>query len=340
MEQLFEAVEPHMGALVKIKLFASNRRAAKAALLEAFGRIARLDTIFSDYKPESELNRICRFAAEHPVVVSPDLFRVLQSAQCLAKETDGAFDVTAGSLNRLWRDARRHRQLPDAQSVSRARDVCGYRKLELDAVNRTIKLGIRHMQLDLGGIGKGYAADEAIATLLQRGIRCALVNFSGELRFIGNPPGQMGWRIGLKWRNGTRGQIRTVRLTNGAVSTSGGEEQHLCVDGVCYSHIVDPRTGWAVTEPITVSVVAPDGLQADSLSTAISVLGREMGASFIERTHDAAAVTSSETETSAHFGRSFRRELLVFRSPATLCIDPEPLWRGEKSKNLPHHSSS
>jgi len=311
MEQLFEAVEPHMGALVKIKLFASDGREANAALLGAFGRIARLDTILSDYHPESELNRICRFASERPVVVSPDVFRVLQFAQCLAKETDGAFDVTAGPLNRLWREARRHQQLPDAQSVNRARDFCGYRKLELDAVNRTIKLDVRHMQFDLGGIGKGYAADEAIAALLQRGIECALVNFSGELRLIGNPPGQMGWRIGLKWRNGTSAaQMRTVRLTNGAVSTSGGEEQHLCLNGVCYSHIVDPRTGWALTEPITVSVLAPDGLKADSLSTAISVLGREMGASFIERTHDVAAVVSSESEPSVHFGQSFQRELL------------------------------
>jgi thiamine biosynthesis lipoprotein len=311
MEQLFEAVEPHMGALVKIKLFASDRREADAALLQAFGRMARLDMILSDYNPESELNRVCLAAAERAVCVSPDLFRVLQSAQWLATETDGAFDVTAGPLNRLWRAARRHRQLPDAQSLNRARNLCGYRKLELDAVNRTIKLDVRHMQLDLGGIGKGYAADEAIATLLQRGIQCALVNFSGELRVIGTPPGQMGWRIGLKWRDGAWAtQIRSVRLTNGAISTSGGEEQHLCMNGVCYSHIVDPRTGWALTEPITVSALAPDGLRADSMSTAVSVLGREMRAPFIEKSHDVAVVISSETETSVHFGRSFRRESL------------------------------
>jgi len=311
MEQLFEAVEPHMGALVKIKLFASNGREASAALLEAFGRIARLDTILSDYNPESELNRICLAAAKRPVVVSPDLFRVLQSAQRVAIDTDGAFDVTAGPLIRLWREARRYCQLPNPQSLNRARDLCGYRKIELDAVNGTIKLDSRDMRLDLGGIGKGYAADEAIATLLERGIQCALVNFSGELRFTGNPHGQAGWRIGMKWRNGTRAaQIRTVRLTDCALSTSGGEEQHLCVDGVCYSHIVDPRTGWAVTEPITVSVVAPDGVQADSLSTAMSVLGREMRAPFIQRSQYIAAVTSSETETSVHCGQSFRRELL------------------------------
>ena len=311
MEQLFEAVEPHMGALVKIKLFASDRREASAALIEAFGCIGRLDTILSDYNPESELNGICRAAAERPVCVSPELFRVLQFAQRLAMETDGAFDVTAGPLNRLWREARRHGQLPDTHLLNRARDLCGYRKLDLDAGNRTIKLDSRDMQLDLGGIGKGYAADEAIAALRRRGIQCALVNFSVELRFIGNPPGQTGWRIGLKWRDGTRAaQIRTLRLTDGAVSTSGSEEQHLCIKGVCYSHIVDPRTGWALTEPVTVTVLAPNGLQADSLSTGMSVLGREMGASFIQRTHDAAAVTSSEAETSVHFGRTFRRELL------------------------------
>lgn len=311
MEQLFETVEAHMGALVKIKLLAADQREARAALFEAFGRIARLDLLLSDYNPESELNRVCRAAAERAVSVSDDLFLVLQTAQRLAIETDGAFDITAGPLNRLWREARRYRQLPDTRSLNRARDLCGYRKLELDALNRTLKLDVRGMQLDLGGIGKGYAADEAIAALRRQGIQCALVNFSGELRFIGNPPAKTGWRIGLKWSHGPgAAQIRGVRLADGAVSTSGSEEQHLCVNGVCYSHIIDPRTGWALTEQITVSVVAPDGLQADSLSTAISVCGREMGASLIERRHDVAVLTSSGSETGAHFGKSFPRELL------------------------------
>jgi thiamine biosynthesis lipoprotein len=276
-----------MGALVKIKLFAADDREANAALREAFGRIARLDAILSDYDPESELNRVCRGAPERPVPVSADLFRVLQFAQGLAMETDGAFDVTAGPLNRLWRDARRYRTLPDAQALGRTRDLCGYRKLELDAVNRTVKLDVRGMQLDLGGIGKGYAADEAITTLSRRGVQSAFVNFSGELRFIGSPPGETGWRIGLKWQR--------LRLTNGAVSTSGGEEQHVCIHNVSYSHIIDPRTGQALTEPGTVSVVAPDGLHADSLSTAISVLGRERGSSLIERWPGVAVMTSAQS---------------------------------------------
>jgi thiamine biosynthesis lipoprotein len=312
--QLFEAVESHMGALVKIKLVAADCDEADAALREAFARIAGLDAILSDYNPASELNRICRDAVKSRVAVSSDLFQVLQAAQGRALESDGAFDVTAGPLNRVWREARRHRELPDAQSVDRARDLCGYRKLELDPVERTLKLDMPGMQLDAGGIGKGYAADEAIATLSRRGVRSALVNFSGELRFTGNPPGRAGWSIGLKWRNGAgAAETRTLCLSYGAVSTSGAEEQYVCIGGVRYSHIIDPRTGWALREPITVTVMAPDGIRADSLSTAVSVLGREVGPPFVERSDDVAAVISAETTTRAHFGRSFRQESLLLQ---------------------------
>lgn len=316
-EQLFEAVEPHMGALVKIKVVASDYGDARPALREAFARIASLDTILSDYNPASELNRICRDAAKSPNSVSADLFQILRTAQGLALETDGAFDVTAGPLNRMWREARRYHQLPDAQSLDRARDLCGYGKVELDLVNCTVTLDVPGMQLDVGGIGKGYAADEAIATLRSRGVQSALVNFSGELRFTGNPPGETGWRIGLKWRHGNGAeQIRTLRLRGGAVSTSGAEEQYVCVGGVRYSHIIDPRTGWALTEPITVTVIAPDGTRADGLSTAVSVLGREAGPLFIEGSDDAAVVISSETTSSAHFGRQFRDESVIVNSPS------------------------
>src|SRR5579859_1124860 len=189
----FEAVEPHMGTLFRIKLYAADERQAKAAFRAAFDRARDLDAILSDYKPDSELNRI----SQTPERVSDDLFRVLAASQKLAEETGGAFDLTLGPVIRLWREARKNNRLPDAEALREAGARCGYRKLHLDAANRTAALEQPGMQLDVGGIAKGYAADEALAVLKRLGIRSALVAASGDLAFSDPPPGQRGWRIGV-----------------------------------------------------------------------------------------------------------------------------------------------
>src|SRR5438552_3417408 len=161
--RLFEAVEPHMGTLFRIKLYAADEQQAAAAFRAAFARIHDLDAALSDYKPDSELNRVCR--AVRPVKVGEDLFHVLAASQNLAEQTGGAFDVTLGPVIRLWREARKNNRLPDSEALQDAGRRSGYRKLHLDGVNRTATFDQPGMQLDLGGIAKGYAADEALAAL-------------------------------------------------------------------------------------------------------------------------------------------------------------------------------
>jgi len=271
--QPFEAVEPHMGTLVRVKLYAADERQARSAFRAAFDRIKELDAILSDYKLDSELNRI----SQNPLKISDDLFRVLAASQKLAEQTGGAFDVTLGPVIRLWREARKNNRLPDKEALREAGARCGYRKLHLDATNHTAWLDEPGMQLDVGGIAKGYAADEALAALKRLGIRSALVAASGDLAFSDPPPGQRGWKIGV----GSSGRV--LELSNAAVSTSGDAEQHLDADGQRYSHIIDPATGMGLTSGITVSIVAPHGIDADGISTAVSVLGFERGKKFIER---------------------------------------------------------
>jgi thiamine biosynthesis lipoprotein len=271
--QLFEAVEPHMGTLFRIKLYAVDALQAKSAFRAAFDRVRDLDAILSDYKPDSELNQI----SQSPIRVSEDLFRVLAASQKLAEETGGAFDVTLGPVIRLWREARKNHRLPDTEALHEAGSRCGYRKLHLDAANRTAAFGQPGMQLDVGGIAKGYAADEALAALKHLGIRSALVAASGDLAFSNPPPGQRGWRIGVGSSD------RVLELSNAAVSTSGDAEQHLDADGKRYSHIIDPATGMGLTNGITVTIVAPHGIDADGISTAVGVLGPERGKKFIEK---------------------------------------------------------
>jgi thiamine biosynthesis lipoprotein len=298
--QLFEAVEPHMGTLVRIKLYADGARQAKAAFRAAFDRIAQLDDLLSDYKPASELNRICRTAVARPVAAGADLFRVLEASQKLAGETGGAFDVTLGPVIRLWRQARNTNRLPDSAVLREAAGRCGYRKLHLDRAQHTVMLDQAGMQLDAGGIAKGYAADAALSVLAQLGIRSALVAASGDLAFGDPPPGQHGWRIGVDSLDRPEAAFtRVLELSNAAVSTSGDREQHVDIEGTRYSHIIDPVTGMGLSRSIlvpgiTVTIVARHGVDADGLATAVSVLGGERGIAFIERQAGVAALVVTD----------------------------------------------
>ena len=265
LAERFESAEPHMGTLVRITIYASDA----SALPAAFARIRDLDNKLSDYNPESELNQLCRTAHDHPVPVSADLFRVLEAAQKLATETDGAFDVTIGPVTHLWRQGKK----PDRGTLM----WCGYRNLVLDRARRMVFLKIAGMQLDLGGIAKGYAADEALATLRAHGVRRALVAVSGDIAVGDAPPGQKGWRIAIEPAGGE------LLLHNTAVSTSGDTEQSREIDGVRYSHIIDPKTGLGLTTHIAVTVEARRGIEADSLATAISVLGPERGRALLAK---------------------------------------------------------
>jgi thiamine biosynthesis lipoprotein len=287
--QRFEAVEPHMGTLVRIELYAPSQAAAAEAFHAAFARIAELDDILSDYKPESELNRLCA----SPGPVSPDLFTVLQSAQKLAEDTNGAFDVTVGPVTHLWREARKHHRLPDPDALRDAGSRTGYRKLHLDAERRAAALE-PGMQLDLGGIAKGYAADEALAAITRLGIRSALVAMSGDLAFSDAPPGRRAWRI--------EAAGRVLELTNAAVSTSGDDEQHLDLDGRRYSHIVDPATGEPLADSFPVTVIARRGIDADALATALSVLGPERAREFL-RTRPEKAILGHALRTQRNSGQ-------------------------------------
>lgn len=283
--QPFEAVEPHMGTLFRIKLYAANQDQAQTAFHAAFARITELDNILSDYKPDSEINRLCRTAVHRPVPVSDDLFRVVSASEKLSERSAGAFDITIGPLTHLWRQARKAGHIPETAAISEAASHCGFRKVQLDPSAHTIELQQAGMQLDVGGIAKGYAADEALRVLSNCGIRSALVAASGDLAFSDAPPGRAGWKIGVDSLDSAAAPFtRVLLLANKAVSTSGPEEQHLDANGKRYSHIIDPKTGMGLTSDITATVVAPSGTEADGLATAITVLGAERGLDLVKRT--------------------------------------------------------
>lgn len=292
-----EYSEPHMGTSARLVLYAADQAQAERAARAAFARIAALDQALSDYRPDSELMRLCARAGQGAVAIGADLFRVLDAAQALSERSHGAFDATSGSLTRLWRGARRLSELPAPARIADARARSGYRRLQLDATRRTATLEAGTC-LDLGGIAKGDAADQALAAMAAQGVKQALVAIGGDVAVAAPPPGEDGWTVQVAALT-VPGAPRSgaLRLRDAAVSTSGDAEQWMRVDGRRYSHILDPRSGWPMTVRSSTTVVARRGIDADGLATAAAVLGPGEGLRLVERTADAAVfMTRQETD--------------------------------------------
>jgi thiamine biosynthesis lipoprotein len=267
----FTYTEYHMGVDARLVLYAPDTPTAERAATAAFARIAALDSIMSDYRRDSELMRLCDRAGGPPVRVSPDLFLVLRRAQEVSRQSGGAFDVTVGPLVRLWRTARKTAVLPAPAEIERARKLVGWKKVRLDERARTVRLAVRGMKLDLGGIGKGYAADAAQQVLKRHGVTRALVEMGGDMVVSGPPPGTEGWTIRVPNAGTDSGPV-DLHFADRAISTSGDTEQFVVIGGRRYSHLVDPRTGQALTNRVEVTLIAPNGLTSDPLTKALSML--------------------------------------------------------------------
>jgi thiamine biosynthesis lipoprotein len=269
------------------------------ALDAAFARIRTLDKILSDYDDASELSRL---SAASPtakrVPVSGELWRALERADAMSRLTDGAFDATVGPLTRLWRRSRRQRELPSAERLMAAREAVGYQFVRLHAAEQSVELLRPNMRLDMGGIGQGLAADEALAELRRWGFPRALVNASGDIVAGEPPPDMAGWRVGIAPLDPSARPSHFLSLKLGAVSTSGDAFQFVEIAGQRYSHIVDPRTGLGVVDRSSVSVVASDGVTADALATALCVLGPVRGLELIDRLPNMAALYVQATPAS------------------------------------------
>jgi thiamine biosynthesis lipoprotein len=259
-----------MGLPVRIVLHAADEQTARRAAAAAFDRIATLDRMMSDYRPDSEVRRIALRAGE-AVSVSRELLTIVQHAVEIARLTGGAFDPTIAPLVALWRDARQTGRPPAPSALGIARSKVGWRRIELDPAVSTIRLSLPGMALDLGGIAKGYILQEALRTLRLHGVPRALIESGGDIVVGDAPPDRPGWTIEVARADAAFAE-RASRLTNVALASSGASAQFLEIDGVRYSHVIDPRTGLGVTSSRTARVIADDAATADALATALTVL--------------------------------------------------------------------
>jgi FAD:protein FMN transferase len=286
----YDFTQTEMAIPVTIIIYSTDVTIANRAAKAAFDRIHELNGVLSDYDPQSELRRLCdSSSAGKGIAVSEDLWRVLLHAQELSAGSNGAFDITVGPVVRLWRHARQLKEMPTPQALKKALDRVGYRNIRLDPEHHQVELLQPDMRLDLGGIAKGYMLDEAYAVLKKNGVDRALIEAGGDIRLGEPPPNKPGWRIGVAQPAAKSPPSIYLYLSRVAVATSGDMMQFVIIDGKKYSHIVDPKTGIGLTDHSQVTVVAPNGITADGLSTAVSVLGPEKGLILIENTPETAA---------------------------------------------------
>jgi thiamine biosynthesis lipoprotein len=266
--------QPKMGALFTIQTYATDSVGAVRAAERAFAAVDSLNGLFSDYLPDSELSRLSRMAGSGRwVPVSAALFDILRQSKTAASRSKGTFDITTGAVVRLWREARKTGQRPTAAALRTALGGVGPRYVRLNETDRTVKLPHHQTQLDLGGIGKGYAARVMLAVMQRAGYPATLCDAAGNMALGAAPPGRAGWSVGVELPDASgRLDARYLTLADRAVSTSGSLFQFVEIDGTRYSHIVDPRTGLGLTHQRQVTVLAADAATADWLSTACTIL--------------------------------------------------------------------
>jgi len=286
----FEFTGTEMAVPIELVLYAPSPEVATRASAAVFARLKRLNSVMSDYDPESELSRLSRTSGEGKTVpVSRDLWEVLAPAQEMARRSGGAFDMTVGPVVRLWRRARRHHELPEPGLLEKARQAVGYQFVRLLPEQQTVELTRPGMRLDLGGIAKGYAMAEALKVLRHEGITSAMIHAGGDLAVSAAPPGQPGWKIGIAPLELKGPPSQYLLLVDSAVATSGDTWQFVEIGGRRYSHIVDPRTGVGLTDHASVTIVCRDSITADALATAVCVLGPPEGLKLVETLPGAAA---------------------------------------------------
>jgi thiamine biosynthesis lipoprotein len=279
--QRYDYAEPHMGTLFRIELYAASKEHADRAAAAGFRRVKELDALFSDYQQDSELLRLCQRAGQGPMDVSPEMVQILQECRRWAERSEGGFDVTIGPMVQLWRKARRLRELPKPAAIAEAKTLVDYRLVQIDTKRNQVTLAKPRMRLDLGGIAKGYTCDAVHKVLKQHGITSALVAGGGDIVVSQRPPGSAGWIVSVM-PLGKEAPVRLV-LENQAASTAGDLEQFVEIEGVRYSHLVDPRTGLGLVGRMSCTIVATHGADSDGADNAVCLLGPEKGLRMIDQ---------------------------------------------------------
>ena len=266
-----------MGTTFSVVLYGDRHDRMEAAANAAFEEAQRLDNLLSVYRPASAWSEINRLAGQRPVVVSPEVFTLISKCLHYSRRSQGSFDITVGPLMKTWGFFKGSGRLPGPDEVAAALNKVGYRHLRLNSAGHTVRFEIEGMEINPGGIGKGYAVDCMVAVLRKRGFDTALVMASSSSIYgMGAPPDEArGWRIDIRNPKRPRRHSATeVFLKDRALSTSGGYAQTFAADGKVFSHLIDPRTGFPAQGRLLVSVTAPRAIDSEAWTKPFFIHGR------------------------------------------------------------------
>jgi thiamine biosynthesis lipoprotein len=290
--QRFEFTHKSMGTLFRIVCYAESEELAQKVTNKAFQRIDELNQIMSDYSPDSELNRLSRQSGNGKYIeVSEDLYKIINLSYQWSQRTNGVFDVTIGPYSQLWRRAGRKESLPTTREIREASKSVGYKYIRVDPDRNAVLLSMTKMQLDLGGIAKGFAVDEVFQIFKESGIDRVLIDGGGDIRVGEPPPGKPGWRVVLE---NMEKNNQVIYLSNASIATSGDLYRYILIDSVKYGHIIDPRTGYGLTVSRTVTIQSDNCTEADVLASVISILGPDEGMGFLSSIPDVKVVIVQE----------------------------------------------
>ena len=285
-------IQAIMGTEVRVELWHEDAAVARTAMDAVMDEMHRIDALMSPFKPDSELSRINREAAQKPVVISQEMFDLIARSLEFSKLSGGAFDITFSSVGYLY-DYREHIKPSDAE-IAKALPGVNYRHLQLDRKRRSIHFARSGVRIDLGGIAKGYAVDNCIALLKKRGITNAIVTAGGDSRLLGDRRGRP-WKVGIRDPRRRDDVAMVLQLVDVAISTSGDYERYFEVDGVRHHHIINPKTGKSASGVRSVTVIGPDGVTTEGLTKSVFVRGPEEGMRLIESLPNVDAIVIDAT---------------------------------------------
>jgi thiamine biosynthesis lipoprotein len=301
----YEASHESMGTVFTVAAYGRNQAFLSEVVNEVFEEFDRLDEQMSNYKPESELSVINRQAAQHEMIVEPRLFGLIQYSLRASQESGGAFDITVGPLMKHWGFFRGQGRLPGPAEISHVLKTVGYQHVHLAPERRGIWFDVSGVEIDLGGIAKGYAVDQAVEILRSDGITAALVSSgTSSIYALGSPPGERGWKVTVRDPFEAGKAADVFRLQNFALSTSGNYEKFFKIGGKTYCHVMDPHTGWPVENMLSTVAVAPTGTESEALTKIFFVGGVEKSRQYLASHANALAVFYQPAEKPQTFKRT------------------------------------
>lgn len=276
-QQTFKKTLKLMGSRFDITVVSKDSFQASRDINTAVEEIQRIERLISSWDPNSQTSEINANAGVKPVKVDPELFHLIERSIGISALTDGAFDISYASMDRIWKFDGSMDKMPSEKEIAASIDKVGYQNIVLDKKAGTVFLKLKGMKIGFGAIGKGYAADKAKDLLISKGVVSGIINASGDMNTWGKQPNGKEWKVAITNPLNKNKAFALLPLNNGAVVTSGNYEKYVEFDGKRYTHIIDPRTGYPSSGIISVTVFAPKAELADALATSVFVMGKDIG---------------------------------------------------------------